>query len=125
MLARQLVRYLVVGGLGTAVHLALLAFCVEALRLDPVFGAVIGFVGALLVSYGLNRHWTFRLHGTGRPWRYAVVSLGGLMLNTALMYTLVKRFGWPYLPAQLSVVLIVPLSNFLLNRYWAFAPEPR
>lgn len=123
MLSSQVGRYVIVGGLGTAAHLAILALCVEWLCLDAVLGAIAGFLGALSVSYVLNHYWTFQ---SRRPhlsslWRYVTVSLAGLMLNTGMMYTLVYFLHWWYFTAQLSVILIVPISNFLLNRYWTFS----
>jgi putative flippase GtrA len=36
------------------------------------------------------------------------------------MVALVEGLGWPYLLAQLSVIFVVPVSNFVLSRHWAF-----
>lgn len=122
MLARQFTRYLVVGGLGTGTHLAILALCVELLRQSAIIGAIAGFIGALSVSYVLNHQWAFesqRAH-VSSLWRYVVVSLGGLALNTGMMMALVHYLHWWYFTAQLSVIMIVPVINFLLNRYWTF-----
>jgi putative flippase GtrA len=125
LLGHPAIRYVVVGGLGTATHLALLAFSVERLELPPLLGAGIGFLGALGVSFWLNHHWTFR---SQRPqwqslWRYVSVCVGGLLLNTAMMFGLVNGLGWGYFQAQLSVILVVPAINFLLHRHWAFASK--
>ncbi|MEW6562305.1 MAG: GtrA family protein [Pseudomonadota bacterium] len=122
MLTRQLTRYLIAGGLGTLTHLAVLALCVEVFGWSPVAGAVAGFLGALSVSYVLNHHWAFesRRSHIGSFWRYTLVSLGGLALNTAMMAGLVHYLHWWYFTAQLSVIFVVPLINFVLNRYWTF-----
>ena len=125
MLSRQAMRYIVVGGLGTAAHLAVLTLCVECLQLDVVRATVAGFLAALGVSYTLNHRWTFaskRPHASSL-WRYVVVSVSGLLLNTGMVYTMVEYLHWWYLTAQISVIFVVPTSNFLLNRYWAFASE--
>jgi putative flippase GtrA len=122
MISRQFTRYLIVGALGTATHLAILALCVEWLKQDAVVSAAAGFVGALSVSYILNHQWAFeskQSHGSSL-WRYIVVSLCGLVLNTAMMMALINYFRFWYLSAQLSVVIIVPIINFVLNRYWTF-----
>ena len=122
MLAAQTVRYVVAGGLGTAAHLGVLVLSVERLGLGFVAGSAAGFVAALAVSYLINRDWTFRTgrRQRGRFWRYALVCLSGLAINTALMMALVEGLHWPYLLAQLSVIFIVPVSNFVLSRHWAF-----
>lgn len=123
MPSAALIRYLVVGGLGTAAHLATLASVVELLGLPVLAGSVAGFTVALALSYLLNRYWTF---GTGRPglgsfWRYALVCVAGLGLNVAMMYALVHWLHWRYMVAQLSVIFVVPISNYLFSRHWAFA----
>jgi putative flippase GtrA len=122
MLAAQIARYVVAGGLGTAAHLGVLVLCVERLGAGVVAGSVAGFCAALAVCYLFNRAWTFRdgRRQAGRFWRYALVCLSGLVINTGLMLALVDGLHWPYLPAQLSVIFIVPISNFLLSRNWAF-----
>lgn len=123
MLRRQFHRYLIIGALGTGVHLGILALCVELLNMGATTGAVAGFIGALLVSYILNHRWAF---DSSRPhrsclWRYALVSVSGLVLNTTMVNALVNYMQWWYLTAQLSVIWIVPISNFILNRYWTFS----
>jgi putative flippase GtrA len=47
--------------------------------------------------------------------------VSGLLLNTGMVYAMVEYLHWWYLTAQISVIFVVPISNFLLNRYWAFA----
>ena len=123
LLSRQVLRYIIVGVLGTTAHLAALALCVEWLQLDVVRASIAGFLAALSVSYALNHYWTFesrRPHGSSF-WRYLTVSLSGLLLNTGMVYAMVEYLHWWYLTAQISVIFVVPTSNFLLNRYWAFA----
>ncbi len=118
-------RYLVAGGLGTLVHLGLMTFCVELMGMTPVAGAVAGFVAAVMVSYGLNHHWTFQSSRSPLQsfWRFLVISIMGLLMNAGMMHSLVHYLGWWYLNAQLSVILIVPATNFLLNRYWSFSAK--
>ncbi|MFM0222412.1 GtrA family protein [Paraburkholderia dipogonis] len=122
MITRQFVRYIVAGGLGTLAHLAVLAACVELLGWRPVGGAVAGFCAALLISYGLNYQWAFqsRRSRVAGFWRYVVVSLGGLCLNTGMVFALVNYAHCNYFSAQLYVIAIVPVCNFLINRYWTF-----
>ncbi len=125
-LSRQVIRYIIVGGLGTAAHLVVLTMSVEWFQLDVIRASIAGFLAALSVSYVLNHHWTFESPRSRLSsfWRYFVVSVSGLMLNTAMVYAMVEYLHWWYLTAQISVILVVPTSNFLLNRYWAFAPSP-
>lgn len=116
------VRYGLVGILGTILHFAGVIFFVEAVRLDPVLGSGLGFLLVLVVSYFLNRNWTFRSksRGTRQFFVYTVVSLSGLGLNSAIMFIAVHVLQWHYLYGQGLVVAVVPVSNYILNRFWTF-----
>lgn len=118
----KMVKYGAVGVLGTVLHLLLIIFLVEFMKMDPVLSSVIGFVIVLIFSYLLNKKWTFNSNSEGYMefFRYTVVSLIGLLLNTAIMYFTVKILGWYYLYGQLLVIAVVPISNFVLNNFWAF-----
>jgi len=127
VLTSRIVRYIIVGGAGTAIHLAILAISVEWFALDAVIGSTMGFVGALLVSYLLNHYWTFqsrRSHLSSLP-MYVTVSLIGLALNTGMMYALIHIFKVWYFAAQLSVIMVVPLVNYLLNSNWTFSSKSK
>lgn len=123
MPARQFARYALVGIIGMLVQLGILAACVELLKLDPMLGTSVGFIIALLLQYALNHRWTFRSKRSHKSslWRYIVVSLSGFALNFGMMAMLIDYFHIWYIAAQVSVIAVVPLFNFVLNRYWAFS----
>ncbi|CAG7646727.1 GtrA family protein [Paenibacillus allorhizosphaerae] len=122
---RLMVKYGVVGVLGTVLHFASLYALVEWLGLRAVLASAFGFLLVLLVSYVLNRRWTFQStpSGWGPLLKYCIVSVTGLGLNVALMYVSVDLLHWHYLIGQCTVVVAVPLSNFILNYYWTFRPS--
>lgn len=122
LISWQFVRYLVVGGAGTLLHLAVMLATVELLGWAVTWGAVLGFLSALLVSFVANYRWTFA--STRSPLatlcRYTVVSVSGLLLNLLMMHGLVALLDIWYLTAQIAVIWVVPVTNYLLNRYWSF-----
>ncbi|MCU6797595.1 GtrA family protein [Paenibacillus sp. WQ 127069] len=122
---RLMLKYGVVGLLGTLIHFAALFVLVEAFHLNPVVGSTLGFLLVLIISYVLNKWWTFQDAPSGwKPFvKYVVVSLTGLLLNSGIMYTVVDWLHWNYLLGQCMVVLAVPLSNFIFNYYWTFRQE--
>jgi len=127
LLRHSIVKYAVVGLLGTALHFALLAALVEWAGVHPVVGSVLGFGVVLAVSYVLNKKWTFQDPGHAvqatdyRQFiRYCIVSGSGLILNTLIMYGAVEKFDMPYLLGQVIVTFVVPVQNYLFNRYWTF-----
>jgi putative flippase GtrA len=119
---RKITRYAIVGFLGTLTHIGILVALVEALHQEPVFSSTVGFMVALVLSYFLNRNWTFQTN-LGHSYaltRYVIISLLGLLLNSGIMYLTVNILGWWYLLGQFTVILIVPASNFWLNSSWSF-----
>lgn len=122
MLNHQGIRFGLVGLIATGTHMGVLVLCVEWLGWAPLPSSILGFIAAVLDSYFLNYYWTFKTcHGHSRTFlRYLAVTLIGLALNTAIMSALLNLLHWWYLWAQLAVLLVVPLSNYLLNRYWTF-----
>ncbi|GGD94467.1 GtrA family protein [Paenibacillus nasutitermitis] len=131
LLRHSIVKYAVVGLLGTALHFALLAALVEWAGVHPVVGSVLGFTVVLAVSYVLNKKWTFQDTGdvdrqSNRTAeyrqfiRYCMVSGSGLILNTLIMYGAVELVDLPYLLGQVIVTFVVPVQNYLFNRYWTF-----
>ncbi|MCD9024484.1 GtrA family protein [Cohnella silvisoli] len=127
LLRSSFIRYGMVGGLGTLLHFGILILLVESIKMTAVVSSVIGFIIVLAVSYYLNRYWTFSTRIMESHWRnfmkYCVVSLFGLLLNTAIMYVTVELWHIRYLIGQAIVILVVPASNYLLNRSWTFTPQ--
>jgi putative flippase GtrA len=117
-----IIRYGLVGIMGTLLHFTSVILFVEAVRLDPVLGSGLGFLLVLVVSYILNRTWTFRSNSKGARqfFSYTLVSLLGLGLNSAIMFVSVHVLKWNYIYGQGMVVAVVPASNYILNRYWTF-----
>lgn len=121
-LARQFLTFAVVGVMAAIVHFGILALLVETGASGPVMGSAIGFVVAACTSYALNRRFTFnatRDHKGAVP-RFALVALGGFLLNAALMELVAVRLGIYYLLAQVVSTLVVMVWNFVGYRLWAF-----
>lgn len=115
-------RYLAVGLLGTAIHFLSTIALVEWVGVAPVPSSAVGFVLTVIVSFALNSAWTFHRSDRlgSRFAKYSVVSVSGLVLNTAIMWIAVERLAWHYLAGLCLVVLVIPPYNFTLNLLWSF-----
>ena len=122
----QLIRFLVSGGLVTALGIAVYALVALWLRWHPQLGNFLAYVTAAAVGYWLHSVWSFRDHGkrgnlarTGS--RFFVVSLVSLGLNSFWVWLLTEPLAlgpeWPILP----MLFVTPLVTFTLNRQWVFA----
>ena len=122
VLAREFVRFALVGAVATAIHAAVFALAIETTPIDPVAATAVAFVVAFLAGYALNRRWTFasRADPVAQLPRYLVVQLAGLALNAAIMAFAVHAQRWsPYAGLALAIVLVPPVT-FALSRSWAF-----
>ena len=120
----RFVRYAAVGVLGASVHFGTTACLVHIAHVDPIVATIIGFLGALVVQYELNRVWVFdsRVHARAGAPRYVVVSVMGVVLNGAIMAVVTRLLGADYRIGLVLVVLLVTPMNYFLNRRWTFRP---
>jgi len=108
----------------TIVDFSSLIFLVEIGQVWYVAATAIGaFLGAV-VNFLLGRHWSFAaghdaIHG--QVVRYAAVSAGSLVLNSAGVYLLTEYFGSYYAVSKvITAVLVGLLFNFPLHRRFVF-----
>jgi putative flippase GtrA len=118
----EAVRFGTVGVLQNGLNVATFAVA-TGLGMHYRSAAVLAAVLALVVSFLLNRHWTFMGHTTpvGRQGiRYLLVFAGAVALGVLLLTFLVEVSGIPEVPAQVAAILIVAPVSFLVQRRWVF-----
>lgn len=119
---RQFVAFFGVGVIAAIVHYGLLYLLVEAFFYDPVSAALAGYVAGGLVSYVLNRLYTYEAQRghLEAGWRFGVVAAIGFVLTWLLMGLFHTRLGWHYLLAQVATTGIVLVWSFVAHKYWSF-----
>lgn len=123
LLVRQASRFVVVGGLATAVHVAAALAARTWLHASPLAANFTGYVCAVLVSYLGNSRWSFeQAHAWPQFARFLVMSLSGLALNQALTWLTTSVLGLPFGVALALTVVAVPAFSFVLARLWVFRP---
>ena len=121
-LPRQLTAFFGVGVLAAAAHYGVLIALVESGAADPVPATLLGYVAGGVVSYLLNRRFTYasdRPHGEA-GWRFAVVAAVGFVLTGVFMHVFTDWLGARYLPAQIATTGIVLFWSFLAHKLWTF-----
>jgi putative flippase GtrA len=122
-LVGQFLRFGTIGVGATTVHFTVLLILVEALDVGAIAASSAAFCVAAGFSYLLNRTWTFgssRAHRAAVP-RFFMVAVFGLLLNATVMYVGVHVLQAWYIAAQLVSAVVVPVSNFTLNKLWTFS----
>ncbi len=120
----QLLRFLVSGGIVTALGVGVYAVIALVLRWHPQLGNFLAYVTAMATGYLLHSRWSFRDHGGTRGGntvaRFLVVSLISLGLNSFWVWLLTEPLAlspaWPIAP----MLFVTPLVTFTLNRQWVF-----
>jgi putative flippase GtrA len=118
----RLARFSTVGAVATVVHIGVAMLAVAAVGVNPTFGAAIGFVAAFAVSYVGHFRFSFAVPGRYRDYilKFAVSSLASFLLSTTAVWVATAILGIDYKPALVALAIIVPVCNYLMNRFWVF-----
>ena len=115
-------RFLVVGGLATLLHYAILVVLVSTSVLSPKIASMVGFLVSAGFNYSMNYYWSFRSNQSHRKAvvRFLWISMIGLGLNAALMGFGMEVVQLHYLAAQCLATAGVVVWSFMANRRWTF-----
>jgi putative flippase GtrA len=118
----RLVRFSAAGGLATVVHIGVAMVAVSVAGANPTVGAMIGFVAAFLVSYVGHFRFTFAVPGRFRDYllKFALSSLASFCVSTGSVWMATAVLGIDYKPALIALAVIVPVCNYLVNRFRGF-----
>lgn len=121
MMVRQLSRYVAVGVLNTAVGLSMIYLAQFALRLDPLKANAVGFFAGLLISFLLNRRWTFQnktnIYQDILP--FLTIFLLSYGANLFLLWILVKKNYVNAYIAQIGAVVFYSILMFIGLQAWS------
>lgn len=121
---KDVIKYIITGVLATLTNLFFLFLFYEFLELRIILAVPFAFIIAFIVSFSLQKLWTFRNYSKKRLIRqliyYFSFALFGLFLNTSLMYYLVEVLAWWYLLAQLLVTIFLAGINFFVYKFIIF-----
>nr|WP_255647725.1 GtrA family protein [Ensifer sp. IC4062] len=111
-------RFAVVGAVTTALDFVLFTALVTIGAL-PALANLFSYSCGILVSYLLNRSWTFGARGSPvLALKFVASTLAGLLISTCLVALFVM-----IMPAVIAKILSVPLVfiwNYLMARLWVF-----
>ncbi len=80
------------------------------------------YIISMTFNYLLQRNFTFRSETSQQhTWaRYIVMHFTCIVINAAMMFTLVETLGLPIFVAQSIVTVIVTGTSFLLSYLWIY-----
>jgi putative flippase GtrA len=117
---KRIARFLVAGGCAAAVSATTLYFFNTRLGVWYIEASAIGFLAGFVVSFTLQKFWTFQdstVHRVkGQLAAYLGISLFNLLLNTALVYCFVEFLGFLPVVAQLLSAGMIACESFFVYR---------
>ncbi len=123
--ARQFVKFCLVGGSGVVVNMALVYALHEWLRLALLLASPIAVEASILNNFFWNNLWTFRAGRAelSRLAKFNLISLGGMAITTGILTFLVSHYGvyWPI--ANLIAIGVATIWNFVLNFAWTWGAQ--
>jgi len=127
MLRRQFSAFVLVGGIATSAHYAVMIGLKELAHAPVIPSKLTGYVVGGVTNYILNRRLTFQTDRSHveAGWRFALVAVTGFFLTWGLMAALHGKFGIPYIPAQMFTTGLIMMFNFVVHRLWTFRAAPQ
>ena len=122
-IAKEFVKFCLVGFLNLLVDMSVYWIATRIFGLFYILAAVLAFIVAVTFSFFINRSWTFRYQGTDLKLRYArffVANLIAIAINLILLYLLVDIVGIYDIWAKLIITVVMSFFNFSLNKFWTF-----
>lgn len=118
---RDFLRFATVGAVATAAHYAVMIALTELGGMNPVAATVCGFALGAVVSYTLNRRYTFAVQPAYMRGflKFAIVIGIGAVLNAAIV-ALFIRAGLHYMAGQVIATGVVLVWNFAGARLIVF-----
>lgn len=128
---RELIAYVIVGGLTTVVSMALYhgstwAFLDGSDALQVQIANVISWIGAVAFAYVTNRVFVFQSHSTA-VFREIVSFVSSrvltLLLDMGCMWLMVTAIGVDHRIAKLVSMVLVTVGNYVISKLLVFKKE--
>ena len=125
---REIISYLIVGGLTTVVSLVTYYACVLT-ALDPNHPVqlqcanILSWIAAVAFAYVTNRRFVFRSrnkHMLREAGAFVASRVGTLVMEMALMFIMVTLGGLNDKIAKLAVQVVVTVANYVLSKFFVF-----
>lgn len=118
----QFLRFLLVGFANTALGYAVIFGCMYLGRLTPELSNAVGYLVGLLVSYFLNRHFTFRSarQRSTEFVRFVLVFLTAYTANLVVLVVLVRGLEIHAAFSQIVAGVVYIGTAYFLNKRYVF-----
>lgn len=121
---KSIVKFIIAGSFSSGTDLVVLFLMYDLLKMEIVFSTSVAFIMSFVISFTLQKFWTFRNKSQERLTRqfflYMLTAFFGLNINAAGMHMLVNGFNIWYILAQVIVNLFLGFINFIIYKFIIF-----
>jgi putative flippase GtrA len=122
MISAQIIKFFAVGIICTILNYIWFLIFLRFLGVNFLLASSCGYIIGLLFGYSLNRAWTFQSveNSLTHKFKYLFTYLFSLTVGLIFLQILVKNYGVAAEIANIYVILILTLLNFLGAKFWVF-----
>jgi len=125
---KEIINYLIVGGLTTVVSLGVYFICVSTFcdpssPLQLQTANIISWVAAVTFAFFTNRKYVFESRSNniiGEAGKFYISRLSTLLLDMLIMFITVTVLGMNDKVAKLIVQVVVTITNYVFSKYLVF-----
>jgi len=121
---KAVLKFFIAGGLASLTDLVLLYVFHGWFRWGLVLSTSLAFILSFIVSFSLQKFWTFRNYDRAMAIRqfllYVINAVVGLNLNGLGMHLLVNKYKIWYMFSQVVVIVLIGFYNFIIYRFIIF-----
>lgn len=114
----KILKFGVVGFSGMIIDFSVTYLFKEKVKIHKYIANALGFTTAAIWNYIFNRIWTFESHNPhigSEFFRFFMVSLVGLGINTLILWLLVSKIKLNFYVSKLFAIGVVLIWNFSIN----------
>lgn len=117
---RQFLQYIAVGGTCTTIDFVALYLLTTRGGVYYLVSSSISFIIGVVLNWLLCTYWVFQYHRFQQQSKefacYVLISLGGLMLNTLLIWIYTELFSFWFMFSKLFSAVITLFYNFFTRK---------
>ncbi len=121
---KEFLRSQVAAFISTCIDYLTVIMLTELAGLWYIYSNVIGALLGAITNFSLGRHWTFKAQEGAvgnQAFKYALVSIGSVFLNTFGLYALKEWGNINYIIAKVVVGLLIAVCfNYVLQKHFVF-----
>jgi putative flippase GtrA len=120
----RLIRFSIVGITAASVYTVVSLIAVEILHLDPLLSSIIGQIASTGISYFGHSMFSFAVKTDHRTYlkRFLTIMAAAFALNIGISWLLTELLRVLPRFSIAVVTVLIPLMNYVLNRFWVFKP---